>query len=69
MLVHHAGMDTQPAHEGGFDPADYVWPAMIAALLDEDWQVEVDEQRPRIVPEGGAGPTMWTTWCCARRLR
>ena len=55
LLVHHAGMDTQPVHEGGFDPADYVWPAMIAALLDEDWQVEVDEQRPRIVPDGGAG--------------
>src|SRR6478672_3223419 len=55
LLVHHAGMDTQPVHDGGFDPADYVWPAMIAALLDDDWQVEVDEQRPRIVPEGGAG--------------
>jgi SAM-dependent methyltransferase len=55
LLVHHAGMDSQPAHEGGFDPADYVWPTMVAALLDEDWQVEVDEQRPRIVPEGGAG--------------
>jgi len=55
LLVHHAGMDTQPVHEGGFDPADYVWPAMIAALLDADWQVEVDEQRPRIVPDGGAG--------------
>jgi hypothetical protein len=48
-------MDTQPVHDGRFDPADYVWPAMIAALLDEDWQVEVDEQRPRTVPDGGAG--------------
>ena len=55
LLVHHAGMDSQPVHEGGFDPADYVWPTMVAALLDEDWRVEVDEQRPRIVPEGGAG--------------
>ncbi len=55
LLVHHAGMDTQPVHDGRFDPADYVWPAMVAARLDEDWQVEVDEQRPRIVPEGGAG--------------
>lgn len=55
LLVHHAGMDTQPAHDGDFDPADYVWPSMVAALLDEDWVVEVDEQRPRIAPEGGAG--------------
>ncbi|WP_327350994.1 class I SAM-dependent methyltransferase [Streptomyces sp. NBC_01304] len=55
LLVHHAGMHTQPVDEGGFDPADYVWPAMVAELLDEDWAVEVDEQRPRVAPEGGAG--------------
>jgi SAM-dependent methyltransferase len=57
LLVHHAGMDTHQPHDGdlGFDPADYVWPTMVAALLDDDWQVEVDEVRPRIVPDGGAG--------------
>ncbi|MEU8764214.1 class I SAM-dependent methyltransferase [Streptomyces sp. NPDC048659] len=55
LLVHHAGMETREAHESGFDPADYVWPAMVAALLTDDWKVEVDEQRPRVVPEGGAG--------------
>jgi SAM-dependent methyltransferase len=55
LLVHHAGMDTQHPHDGGFDPADYVWPSMVAALLDDDWHVEVDEQRPRTAPPGGAG--------------
>jgi SAM-dependent methyltransferase len=55
LLVHHAGMDTQPVHDGGFDPADYVWPSMVAALLGEDWAVELDVQRPRVAPEGGAG--------------
>ncbi|MCX5388547.1 bifunctional 2-polyprenyl-6-hydroxyphenol methylase/3-demethylubiquinol 3-O-methyltransferase UbiG [Streptomyces sp. NBC_00094] len=55
LLVHHAGMDTRPADESGFDPADYVWPSMVAALLDDDWVVEVDEQRPRVAPDGGAG--------------
>jgi SAM-dependent methyltransferase len=57
LLVHHAGMDTHQPHEGdlGFDPADYVWPWMVTALLDADWQVEVDEQRPRVIPDGGAG--------------
>ncbi len=55
LLVHHAGMDTHQAHDSGFDPADYVWPEMVTALLDDDWQVEVDEQRPRIAPVGGAG--------------
>jgi SAM-dependent methyltransferase len=55
LLVHHAGMDTQPVHNSGFDPVDYVWPPMVAALLDDDWLVERDEQRPRIAPDGGAG--------------
>jgi SAM-dependent methyltransferase len=55
LLVHHAGFDSQPAHEKGFDPADYVWPSMVAGMLDDDWVLEVDEQRPRIAPEGGAG--------------
>jgi len=55
LLVHHAGMDTQHAQDSGFDPADYVWPTMVTALLDDDWEVEVDEQRPRIAPDGGAG--------------
>ena len=55
LLVHHAGMQTRGPDEGGFDPADYVWPSMVAALLDDAWQVEVDEQRPRVVPESGGG--------------
>jgi SAM-dependent methyltransferase len=55
LLVHHAGMDTKPVHDGGIDPADYVWPPMVAALLDDDWEVEVDEQRMRVTPDSGAG--------------
>ena len=70
LLVHHAGFDAQPAHEGGFDPADYVWPSMIAALFDEDWVVEVDEQRPRVAPDGGAGAHHHDDYVLrARRLR
>ncbi|MFC1436786.1 class I SAM-dependent methyltransferase [Streptacidiphilus sp. N1-10] len=55
LLVHHAGMESQEVREDGFNPADYVWPSMVAALLDEDWTVELDEQRPRLAPEHGAG--------------
>ncbi|MEE1758783.1 class I SAM-dependent methyltransferase [Streptomyces sp. SP18BB07] len=55
LLVHHAGMETRQADDSGFDPADYVWPSMVAELLDDDWEVEVDEQRPREAPDGGAG--------------
>ncbi|CAM5273318.1 class I SAM-dependent methyltransferase [Streptomyces narbonensis] len=55
LLVHHAGMETREADDSGFDPADYVWPSMVTALLTGDWVVEVDERRPRVVPDGGAG--------------
>ena len=56
LLVHHAGMEAgHDDHESEFDPADYVWPSMVAALLDDDWHIEVQEQRPRVSPEGGAG--------------
>jgi SAM-dependent methyltransferase len=55
LLVHHAGMETRQGHESDFDPADYVWPSMVAELLDDDWEIEVDEQRPRVAPDGGAG--------------
>jgi SAM-dependent methyltransferase len=55
LLVHHAGMETEQMDDGGFDPADYVWPSMVAALLNDDWDLELYEQRPRIAPDGGAG--------------
>ena len=55
LVVHHAGMETREQHDGGFDPADYVWPSMVAALLLDDWEIEIKEQRPRVVPDGGAG--------------
>lgn len=55
LLVHHAGMEGQSVSDSGFDPGDYVWPSMVADLLDQDWAVEVNEERPRTAPEGGAG--------------
>ncbi|MFF0275538.1 class I SAM-dependent methyltransferase [Streptomyces sp. NPDC004330] len=55
LLVHHAGMEDRQPDESGFDPADYVWPATVTALFDDAWVVEVDEQRPRVAPDGGAG--------------
>ena len=55
LLVHHAGMETHESHDVRFDPADYVWPAMVAERLDDAWEVERYEQRPRTVPDGGAG--------------
>ncbi len=55
LLVHHAGMDSAEKHDNGFDPADYVWPPMVTAMLDDHWEVLRDEQRPRVTPDSGAG--------------
>jgi SAM-dependent methyltransferase len=55
LVVHHAGMDTHAVRDDGFDPADYVWPPMIAELLTDDWAVEAHGRRPRHAPDGGAG--------------
>jgi SAM-dependent methyltransferase len=55
LLVHHAGMDTHQPHDSSFDPVDYVWPSMVAALLNDGWEVELDEERPRVTPASGAG--------------
>lgn len=52
LVVHHADVDRAAALAHGFDPADYVSPADVAALLDDRWQVELDERRPRLVTTG-----------------
>ncbi len=54
LVVHHADIDPEEAKARGFDPADYVGPADVAALLDGGWRVEVDEKRSRDIT-GGAG--------------
>jgi SAM-dependent methyltransferase len=55
LLVHHADMETQPPPDAAFDPADYVWPSMVADRLDDGWTMELYERQPRVAPEGGAG--------------
>lgn len=54
LVVHHADMDAEEAKAHGFDPADFVSPGDVAALLGDGWQVAFDERRPRHV-SGGAG--------------
>ncbi|VEG55007.1 type 11 methyltransferase [Mycolicibacterium aurum] len=53
LVVHHADIDVEAAKAHGFDPADYVMPTDVAALLDDGWEIEVDERRVRDVPAGG----------------
>jgi SAM-dependent methyltransferase len=58
LVVHHADVDVEVARSHGFDPDDYMLPANIASMLDDDWQVVVDGRRPRHVVAGaGAGHT------------
>jgi SAM-dependent methyltransferase len=53
LVVHHADFDVQEAKDHGFDPADYVSPSDVAALLDASWrQVVFEERRPRDVRTG-----------------
>jgi SAM-dependent methyltransferase len=54
LLVVHHDIGPEHPHEAGFDPAMYVFPADVAAVLGDGWTVEVDERRPRAV-SGGAG--------------
>ncbi len=71
LYVHHADVDRAQAKAHGFDPADYVSPADIGALLvdDDAWQIEVDEKRPRVVATGGGSHHTHDLVLLARRLR
>ncbi|RKS74118.1 methyltransferase family protein [Motilibacter peucedani] len=57
LVVHHDiehSHDHGHGHDGGFDPELYALPADVAGVLGEEWVVEVDERRPRVV-SGGSG--------------
>jgi SAM-dependent methyltransferase len=69
LVVHHADVDREQAKAHGFDPTDYVSPADVAALLDADWQVDVDEKRPRNVTTGGGAHHTHDLVLRAHRLR
>jgi SAM-dependent methyltransferase len=59
LVVHHADIDVEEARSHGFDPNDYVFPADVASVLDDDWEVIIDERRPRHVATGaGAGHSL-----------
>jgi 2-polyprenyl-3-methyl-5-hydroxy-6-metoxy-1,4-benzoquinol methylase len=68
LVVHHA-MDVKHAQAHGFDPADYVSLTDVASLLDENWALEVDEERPRHVATGAGAHHTRDVVLRARRLR
>lgn len=54
---------------GGFDPTAYVLPADVAAALDDGWEVQVDEVRPRPGPLPAEARHVRDVVLRARRLR
>ncbi|MDP9021101.1 MAG: methyltransferase domain-containing protein [Actinomycetota bacterium] len=50
LLVVHHELDPAHATEHGSDPDDYVMPGDVAAHLDDGWEVELHETRPRPEP-------------------
>jgi SAM-dependent methyltransferase len=55
LVVHHADVDRARSLAHGFDPDDYVASDDVASALGEPWDVQVQERRPRDVPESGEG--------------
>jgi SAM-dependent methyltransferase len=51
LYVGHAPLDREFSLARGFDPNDYVQPSDVEAFLDDGWEIEVAEKRPR---PGGA---------------
>ncbi|HYP43722.1 MAG TPA: class I SAM-dependent methyltransferase [Propionibacteriaceae bacterium] len=69
LVVHHADIDVEQAKAHGFHPDDYVSPAGVAALLGDDWTVEVLAERPRQVSGGGGAHHTRDVVLRARRVR
>ncbi|WP_104081751.1 bifunctional 2-polyprenyl-6-hydroxyphenol methylase/3-demethylubiquinol 3-O-methyltransferase UbiG [Cryobacterium sp. Y11] len=69
LIVHHPAPTKEEAEGHGFNADDYVSPAQVATLLDERWQVEVDETRPRHVATGSGAHHTHDVILRARRLR
>ena len=69
LVVHHAFLTLHQHRDNGFNPDDYIGPAEVAALLDEDWRLEVYEERPRSVASGAGSHHVADVVVRARRLR
>jgi hypothetical protein len=52
LVVHHPAPTETEANAHGFNLNDYVGPSHVAALLNDNWEIEVDETRPRHVATG-----------------
>ena len=69
LVVHHTDIDPEQARAHGFDPQDFVSPSDVAALLGDEWHVEVDEKRARDVRAGAGAHHTHDQVLRARRRR
>jgi SAM-dependent methyltransferase len=69
LIVHHPTPTTAEANAHGFNAEDYVSPANVAALLGDDWALDVHETRPRHVATGAGSHHTEDVVVRARRLR
>jgi len=69
LIVHHAVPDPETARSQGFDPADYVRPADVAARLGDDWKIEANATRIRSVAPSHGPPHALETVLKAIRLK
>jgi hypothetical protein len=67
LVVGHANIDPDHARAHGFDPAEYVQPGDITAKLDDGWEIQVDETRPRVTPPSPDSPHIEDVVLRARR--
>jgi hypothetical protein len=69
LCVGHAPLDREAMLARGIDPDDYVLPKDVEAFLDDGWEIEVAEKRPR--PDGAphGAPFTHDDILRARRLR
>lgn len=68
LMVHHPLPTPAEAKAHGIDLADYVGLADVAALLDGNWSIEVNETRPRHVSTGAGAHHTEDVVLKARRL-
>ncbi len=68
LIVHHPVPADAEANSHGFNLRDYVGPSHVAALLGDNWEIEVDETRPRHVATGAGSHHTEDVILRARRL-
>ncbi|CAA9507985.1 MAG: Thioredoxin reductase [uncultured Solirubrobacteraceae bacterium] len=67
LLVSHAPQNPEYARAHGFEVTDYVQPEDVRDRLDERWDIEVDETRPRADPVPDGSPFTHDAVLRARR--